>query len=284
MAVALILLTASFLPRQLESPPGAPHDSPGGGGSVDAASVIALYSTPYDRDFSTDLTWSWSINNGKSTARFYASVASTKARGSVVFGGPISRLLDNCHLNGVPATPSPGMTDSLGFEPPRNVLVSFEGRREGTVSHIDFLPEPTPGGNVIYCDVRDFASDSPPLHRLYTPMLQAYAQGGETAVQDKSLASTVCVEVPIYSATKPQKECLAGSNGAPYFFDTEELVDLPHEQGLRDAKLLVIGAVAGAAAALVLDSLAGILSAFTSQVIPALRAFKAKTRRWTPKP
>jgi hypothetical protein len=113
-------------------------------------------------------------------------------------------------------------------------------------------------------------------------MLQAYAEGSETAAGDPVLASTVCVEVPIYSATEAQKECLAGSNGAPYIYDTEELVDLPYEQGIRDSNLLVIGAVAGAAAALVLDGLAGILSVFTSQVRPALRALKVKIRRWTP--
>lgn len=276
VAVALIASTFLLLPGQVAHPPGAPLDSDGVDRSVDAMSVAALYSTPYggEQFISTDLSWSWNITGGKSEATLFAIVRSREASGSLVFGGPISRLVSECHLNGQPIDPSNGMPNSLGFNPPENAMSEFYARKAGTIRRIDFQGDPGPGGTVIRCHVHDFASDDPPVHRLYTPRLLAYSEGSEPATEEDFRLRTVCVHVPFYSETESTEECADTFNAVPMLADRVQLLNLPEEQGIRDAKLLIVGAVAGTAAATLLELLTGFLSALFRSAVRMFHALK----------
>lgn len=278
-ALALIACTFLLLPKQVGHPVGAPADADSPARSMTRQSVAALYSTPYSSEpFSTHLTWTWNLANGKSKATLMATVLSREASGSLVFGGPISGLVNDCILNGKPVEPSAGMPDRLGFNPPQNAQFWFSGREVNTVSRIDFRGDPGPGGTVILCEVQDFAADDPPIHRLYTPTLLAYSQGSESAVEDGSRLRSVCVEVPRWSKTEAAEECADAFNVVPLIYDHEQLLDLPEEQGIRDAKLLIVGAVAGTAAATLLEFLPGTLSALAKSVRGLLGAFKRRDR------
>jgi hypothetical protein len=261
VAVVLIATTVFLLPKQVQSAPGSAGDSRGGGQSVDSISVAALYSTPYGGEaYRANLSLDWSIDGGKSTATLFAIVNSPEGHGSLVLGGPIARLVSDCHLNGVPVAPTPDMPRDLGFNPPQNAQFWFDGRRGGTTSRIDFQGDPGSGRTVIRCDVHDFASDDAPLHRLYTPVLVAYSQGTES-VSDRDLKiRDVCVEVTYPSVADRQAKCADAFNPAPVLYHSEKQISLPEEQGRRDAILIVLGAIAGAAASALLEVVTGFLS------------------------
>ena len=108
--------------------------------------------------------------------------------------------------------------------------------------------------------MRDFGSDAPPVHRLYTPTLLAYAHGTETATEEELNFGGVCVDVPSHSATEAVKECAERFEPVPLLMQREQLLNLPEEQGVRDAYLLIVGAVAGIAAAALLELLKGVLT------------------------
>lgn len=219
--------------------------------------MAALYATPYGGEaYRANLSLDWRIKEGKSSATLFAIVNSDEGQGSLVLAGPIARLVSDCRLNGETVTPAPDMPASLGFDPPQNAQFWFDGRSEGTTSHINFRGDLQPGGTVIRCEVRDFASDSAPLHRLYTPVLLAYSQGTEMASDRELEIQNVCVEVTYYSSTSARQEnCADAFNPAPVLYDSEKQISLPEEQGRRDAILIVIGAIAGAAASAVLETL-----------------------------
>lgn len=270
VALALIAVTFFLLPGPVRAPDGAPRNTT----SVDQVSMVALYSAPYGGDeFNTHLTWSWQIVGGQSRAKLSATVDSRVATGNLIFGGPISELIE-CHLNGEPIVPSPGFPDALGFEPPQSAQVWLHGRDARTVAHISFQGDPGPGGTVIWCDVRDFQSDAPPVHRLYTPRLFAYAHGSEAATDEDFRLRRVCVDVAHYSVTESQEQCADSYSDAPMLGDREELINLPEEQGMRDSRLLLIGAVAGVAAATLLGVLTGYLTAFFHYSTRRLRALR----------
>lgn len=254
LALALISLTWLLLPRAVESAPGVPRDT----GSVRQSSVVALYSVYGGKQSSADLSWDWNIKGGKSEATLFAVVRAPNERSYVVLGGPISRLIERCHLDGEPVDPSVGFPEDLGFVPPQNTTFWFGGREPDTIAHFSFQSDMTQ--SVLRCDVRDFGSDAPPVHRLYTPTLLAYAHGTETATEEELNFGGVCVEVPSYSATEAVKECAEGFEPVPLLMQREQLLNLPEEQGVRDAYLLVVGAVAGIAAAALLELLTGALT------------------------
>lgn len=240
-------------------------------------STVALYTTPYGGEqFSTHLSWSWRIQGGKSEPSLFATVDSRVARGRLMLGGPISNLVSECHLNGEHIFPELGMHDTLGFQPPRNAQFWFDGREARAVGHIDFQGDPGSVPTVIRCDVRDFGSDAPPVHRLYTPMLLAYAQGSEAATEEDFRLRSVCVEVAYSSVTEAQEQCAEKFNVVPMLGDREQLIDLPEEQGIRDALLIVVGAIAGAAAAALLEVFTGFFSAVIPNAIRVARALKKK--------
>lgn len=273
VALTLIALTFLLLPGQVKPPSGAPGDS----GSLDRMSTVALYTTPYGGEqFSTHLSWSWSIKGGKSAPSLFATVVSPTARGSLVLGGPIADLVSECHLNGEHVVPSSGMPDTLGFQPPRNAQFWFDGREAHAVGHIDFQGDPGSVPTVIRCDVRDFGSDAPPVHRLYTPLLLAYAQGSEAATEADFRLRSVCVEVAYRSVTEAQEQCAEKFNVVPMLGDREQLINLPQEQGIRDASLIVVGAIAGTAAAALLEVLTGFFSAVIPNAMRMLHTLKKK--------
>lgn len=261
-AILAILLSAGtmlLLPGQVDWPPGAPGDASSADRSVDAQSVAVLYSSSLGGEMArTNLSWDWSIAGGHSEATIFGIATSEATHGSLVFGGPISRLLDQCFLNGQPVQPSAGLPAGLGFDPPQYANIWLDGRKAGTVSHIDFHGNSGPGGNVIRCDVRDFASDDQPVHRLYTPVLVAYVPGIEETSQQDLQLHQVCVEASFSSAVSRQEECADRFNPAPTLIDSVKLITLPEEQGVRDGRLILVGAVAGAAAAALLEALTGI--------------------------
>ncbi|WP_230854575.1 hypothetical protein [Arthrobacter terrae] len=123
------------------------------------------------------------------------------------------------------------------------------------VGHIDFQGDPGPGGTVIRCLVRDFASDAPPLHRLYTPTLLTYTQGSEAATEEDLSLRNMCVDYSYDSAAQGKNQCATKVNLVPQLGDQEQLITLPEEQGIRDSKLIIIGAVAAIAATALLEVL-----------------------------
>lgn len=273
IALALIALTFLLLPGQVKPPSGAPGNSR----SLDRMSTVALYTTPYGgEEFSAHLSWSWRIQGGKSEPSLFAIIDSRVARGSLVLGGPISNLVSQCHLNGKPINPEPGMPNALGFVPPKSAQFWFNGREASAVGHIDYQTDPGSRPTVIRCDVRDFGSDAPPVHRLYTPMLLAYAQGSEVATEEDFRLRSVCVEVAYTSVTEAHEQCAERFNVVPHIGDREQLVNLPEEQGIRDAYLIVVGAVAGSAAAAMLEVLTGFFSAVVRKTMRMLRILKQK--------
>lgn len=261
LAAGLIAWTLVLLPGQVKRPPASPEETGGVGKSTDTISVAALYSSPYGGDQShSRLSWSWAIADGKSTPTFFASVHSPTAHGSLVLGGPLSHLVSECHLNGNLVDPSPGSPANLGFEVPPEAHFWFDGRQESMVTHIDFQGDTSPDGTFIWCSVHGFETDDPPVHRLYTPGLLAYAQGSELATAADLRLHDVCVDVSSKSSAQ-QEKCADNFNTVSILDDGEQLITVPAEQGMHDASLILVGAVAGAAASAVLEFLTRLLSA-----------------------
>ncbi|MCT9868998.1 hypothetical protein [Paenarthrobacter aurescens] len=259
MAVLLVIITALLFPGPPPVAPGAARNLR----SVDENSVVAFY-VAAENAVAANLSWSWKIEGGKSEATLFASVGSM-ARGSLVFGGPIAQLTTDCFVVEEAVNAVPGLPDRLGFSPP-DLKLWFGKRPSGSLAHIDFREDQAEdfGITSITCKIRDFGSDTPPVHRLYTPALLAYFRGSESATFEQQQLSNVCVEVSARSRTDVARECAERFRAVPYLSAREQVVSLPEEQGYRDGVLLILGAVAGTAAASVLEILTGLFSAILS--------------------
>lgn len=258
IAVALTVATYLLLPGSLAAPPG----SPGNSDSLDRQSVVALLSSPSGDNFSTRLSWDWSVENGSTHPTLFATVSGgAAARGSLILGGPIAHLVADCHLNGVAITPVEGMPNDLGFKIPHDIYFSFDGRTTGTITRIDFSGDAGPGGQVIYCSAAGLGADDPPLHRLYTPDLLAFAGDSQTA--SLTQLRSVCVGTTP-SITKGSEQCADQNRLVPAVYASDQLITLPDEQGMRDARLILLGSLAGASAAVLADFLGWILARATT--------------------
>ncbi|WP_207344714.1 hypothetical protein [Arthrobacter sp. E3] len=246
----MVAFTYSLLPGQVELPPGAPIDH----GSVDRTSTVALFTSPYAVDnYSARLSWDWDVVSGNSQATLFAVVRSRTAQGSLVLGGPVSQLVEACFINGAPTALSQGMPNTLGFPLPEKARFWFETRPEDKVMRVDFQGDPGPGGVVIICEVRGFSSDVPPDHYLYSPMLTAYADGSGAVTEEDLSAAEVCVSTNNAQDFQVLRECADTLNLVPKVEAQEQMINLPQEQGIRETHLILIGALAGVAAATLFD-------------------------------
>lgn len=272
---ALLALTWAFLP----SPIGYPPSSPGTSDSLDRQSVVALLATPLGGDYSTArLDWSWDLDaKGSSSPVLSAIINSRVASGTLVFGGPISQTVGDCYLNGEEVRPTLGRPEDLGFAVPKDVTFWLDGRQEGTISRIDFDGDPGPGGNVIRCGADGFSIDDPPVHRTYSPELLAYVAGSESASNEQLSNSSVCTSSEDLSEVRREDRCATEYQPVAYTYQQSMLTSRPEEQGIRDARLVVVGAAAGAVAAFILE--------IAPVVAPALLVgFAWIKRRWRGRP
>lgn len=251
VVAALVALTWALLPSSI----GYPPSSPGTDTSLDRQSVVALLAPPLGGGFGTTrLDWSWDIDTkGDSTPKLFAIINSRVASGALVFGGPISESVADCYVNGVEAQPSAGMPVGLGFAIPKEVTFWLDGREDGTISRIDFHGDPGPGGTVIRCAADGFSSDSPPLHRTYSPELLAYVAGSESAPSEQLRQRRVCTSAEDLSEIRAEDECASEDQPVAYSYQKSTLTSRPEEEGIRDARLAIVGAAAGAVAAFILE-------------------------------
>lgn len=273
VAAGLAGLTYLLLP----SPVGFPAASPGGSDAVDDQSVVALVTTPYggrESFYSADLRWDWSASNGSAKPSFVAHVSLRRATGSLLLGGPIAHALSSCILNGEPVRPASGLPAHLGFTLPHDVAFSFDSRSPGTVARIDFTQDPGPGGTVIVCSAEGFAADDAPIHRTYTPDLLAYASGTESASSRELELATVCVSAGGLDSSTTQEVCAEQNQVVARAYQRDDLTILPEEQARRDARLALVGAVAGVAAASVLNLVPQVISL----LIAATRSLLSRRR------
>jgi hypothetical protein len=197
-----------------------------------------------------------------------------------VFGGPITKRIEGCFFNGNPVKPEPGMPN-LGFKVPDDAVFSLRGRDGESVSHIDFVGDSSPGDTVLRCDLEGFASDDPPVHRLYTPELVAYAEGSDRATDEQLRLEPVCVKSNIAVEEENGERCAEAYQPVASLSQREDLVTKPEEQGIRDARLILVGALAGIAASL----LPGLVMAAAGVAKPLWRrlrwrvGFRPRTRR-----
>jgi len=186
------------------------------------------------------LRWDWTIHDGVSKPTLYASVQTAGGAGALIFTGPISRRVTGCQVDGNPTDVVLGRPAFQVREAPAVTLV-----KQSLVSRIEFdITARPPGGPVIYCDLQDgYSADDPPYHQLYTPELRIAAQG---TVQAEPSRFSVCA-----SRNAPglptESECMDGAGWtttAVVPMSVEEL-NRPAEQGLRDARLVILGVLAG---------------------------------------
>lgn len=235
LVALLLFLLARVMPTAAPGPPNLARDQ----GAVDNQDGIILAIgdvTPNDR---TTLRWDWTIRDGVSTPQLYASVNATGGTGTLAFTGPISNRIDLCTVDSSQATLVRGRPPAEIRDAPELFIVS-----KSLVARIDFNIAPgAPGGPVIHCSVSSgFASDDPPYHQLYTPQLKIVAQG---KVQLDPYNRWVCA-----ARTAPgmavKSECIDRSAWptAQVAAAVDE-VNRPSEQGLRDARLILVGVLAG---------------------------------------
>ena len=257
IAAVLVGVTYFLLPSSVGYPPASPATS----GALDRQSVVTLVTAPWGGDgYSAQLNWYWDVGADKSQASLFIVIHSQRARTSLIFGGPISSRAD-CAVNGETTTAAPGLPVDLGYAMPTVVRFWLEDRTPGSVNHLDFKGDAGPGGLVIHCSFKGFAADDPPLHRLYTPELNAYAHGAESASNEDLEREDVCVSVNGPEPARRSEACATRYQPVAELGQSEDLINLPGEQGKRDAHLVLIGAVAGTAAALVADLLTETLQA-----------------------
>ena len=246
--IAFILLTGTFLLF-----PGAvatPRSSPGESHSYDASSAVALLATQQagDGHFSANLFWNWDDNDARNSQSSITAVITSEnaARGSLVFGGPIASA-SSCYRNGDPAVSILGIPDELGFAVPSSALIWLEERDAGAVTRIDFEGDASGAAIVIRCEVNGFSSDSPPLHRVYTPHLLAYSPGNETAHPDSLRINRICVNARYDSKIEDKEDCAEMFKPVPSLGGQEVRISVDTEQYIRDVQLLIMGAIAGIA-------------------------------------
>lgn len=248
-AVSVVILTMAtywLLPSSVGYPPASPK----GSDSLDRQSVAAMLTAPWGGEYYTArLDWSTRIKEGRSSSDLYAIIRSGTARGSLVFGGPITKRIGHCFFNGKPVKPQPG-TPALGFEVPDDAVFWLRGRDDESVSHIDFAGDSSPGDTVLRCDLEGFASDDPPIHRLYTPELVAYAEGSDRATDEQLRLQPVCVKSSMAVEEENGERCAEAYQPVANLPQRDDLVTKPEEQGIRDSRLILVGALAGTAASL----------------------------------
>lgn len=249
-----VIIFLLFSPTTLDNPRGAPGDSH----SLDDMSSAALLTNPYGQsDFMANLMWNWEIEQtGESKSSFTAVIRSGDSlRGSLVLGGPLAGSVKDCRRNGELMRLSQGIPGDLGFKWPSNTKIEFEGRDPESIKRLDFQSDAS--GTVIRCDVIDFSSDDPPLHRVYTPTLLAYAHG---ATAEDLRANRVCVNATYATNLTPREQCAEMFNPVSYLPGQQELVSITSEQHIRDRQLMILGAFIGVVASTIFEAMPAVFT------------------------
>lgn len=204
---------------------------------------------------STTLEWHWSLNTETHTfsSYLYGFIEGTNTQATLILAGPISssRVATCRDLNEAQVQLDEGPPVSLGFKIPEEVSSALRLYEKKAVSHFDL--EITSGQMVQFaCSFHGFATDDPPLHRLHTPALIAYAHGSETASSEQLHVHPVCV-IPSSDNTV----CATEYDLEASSFSQDEVVSRPEEQGIRDSRLVFLGAITGVATTLLVDFFAG---------------------------
>lgn len=227
--LSLAMPTAAPTPRNL-----APDQ-----GAVDNQDDITLAIGNVAPDDLAVLRWDWTIRDGASTPKLYASVHATGGTGTLIFTGPISNRVESCTMDSRQTTLVRGRPPTEIRDAPEVFLVS-----ESLVARIDFSIDPdAPGGPVIHCSLSPgFASDDPPYHQLYTPQMKIVPQG-DVNVDPNNPSVCVGRTVPGKAA---ESDCV-DRNAWPTarIAAAVDELDRPSEQGLRDARLILVGVLAG---------------------------------------
>lgn len=237
LVVFLLLALSRVLPTALAPPTNYAGDQ----GAVNHQDGVVLAVGDIAPDDLVVLRWDWRILDGLSKPTLYVSVHTSGGTGALIFTGPISARVTGCRVDGIPTSLAQGRPAFQVRGAPAVGLVD-----QSLVARIDFdIAAGPPGGPAIYCDLRDgYSADDPPYHQFYTPELRIAAQG-KVATNHDSVSACASRSLP-GSPTASQCMGREESTTAVLPMSVEE-VNRPAEQGLRDARLVIVGVLAGIA-------------------------------------
>lgn len=237
-----------MLPHSLERPRLAPPTT-WGNHAVDEMSSVTLLAWSSTALPHVNLSWQLDLQAGSASATSVAYVDGS-ANGVLVFAGPLADALSNCSSNGRDVTPASGQP-MLPIILPRVVAFDWEARSPKTFKYIK-LSSATHGSSA-WCETRGTTTDDPPLHAFYIPDLFAYVQQQSTGSQEDTPPHSACVTVARSAITDFEEACDTSATGAVRSGSFSTTI-LPEEQGLRDSRLLLLGALCGAAAAALFEA------------------------------